>query len=46
MKEYYSPLPAEVTIGNDKVTIEVKSYEHGVQELIQMAITLIRERIK
>jgi len=40
-KEIYSPLPAEVTIGNDKVTIEVKSYEHGVQELIQMAIDAI-----
>jgi hypothetical protein len=41
MKEYYSPLPTEVTIGNEKVTIQVKSYEHGVEELIRFALDTI-----
>ena len=44
MKEYYSPLPTEVTIGNEKVTIEVKSYEHGVEELIRFAMDAINHQ--
>ena len=41
MKEDYLPLPTEVTVGNEKVTIEVKSYEHGLKELLALAIEAI-----
>ena len=41
MKDSYLPLPTEVTVGNEKVTIEVKSYEHGLKELLALAIEAI-----
>ena len=41
MKDDYLPLPTEVTVGNEKVTIGIKSYEHGLKELLDLTIDAI-----
>jgi hypothetical protein len=41
MKDNYLSLPTKVTVGNEKVTIVVKSYEHGLKELLDLTIDAI-----